>query len=144
MQSLSRCYTSIPNTIHNNGHSILVWFDQSSHHASMTDKMHSFRDLLKPKTPFYLDHQLQQLFEESKQHILESIQHGITIFDKGRSTCFLTDFSKDGIGFSSCKNIVTVQMMCHFVAMMDGKSRWSAVDSPTLQNPDTRLSRKKL
>ncbi len=78
------------------------WFgliNQVSYYASMAEKMRPFRDLLKPKIPFYWDSQLQQLFEESKKHILESIEHGITIFDKGRSTCLVTDFSKDGIGF---------------------------------------------
>ena len=72
---------------------IRSWFgliNQVTYYASMTDKMRPFRDLLKPKTPFYWDHQLQQLFEESKQRILESIQHGIAIFDKGRSTCLVT------------------------------------------------------
>ena len=99
---------------------IRSWFgliNQVTCYASMTDKMRPFRDLLKPKTPFYWDQQLQQLFEESKQRILESIQHGITIFDKGRSTCLVTDFSKDGIGFflmqkhCGCPN--DVPFCCH-------------------------------
>ncbi len=65
----------------------------------MTEKMRPFRDLLKPKVPFYWDRQLQQLFNESKQHIVEAIQQGARIFEKGRKTCLATDWSKDGIGF---------------------------------------------
>ena len=59
------CQFPTPSTITD----IRSWFgliNQVTYYASMTDKMCPSRDLLKPKTPFYLDHQLQQLFEESK------------------------------------------------------------------------------
>ena len=81
---------------------IRSWFgliNQVSYYTSMTDKMRPFRDLLKPKVPFYWDQQLQHLFDESKQHIIEAIQQGVRIFEKGRKTCLATDWSKDGIGF---------------------------------------------
>ena len=81
---------------------IRSWFglvNQVSYYTSMTDKMRPFRDLLKPKMAFYWDQQLQQLFDESKQHIVEAIQQGVRIFEKGRKTCLATDWSKDGIGF---------------------------------------------
>ena len=53
---------------------------------------------MKPKSPFYWDDQLQQLFEESKEGIIQDIQQGVKIFDKGRKTCLTTDWSKEGIG----------------------------------------------
>ena len=81
---------------------IRSWFglvNQVSYYTSMTDKMRPFRDLLKPKMAFYWDQQLQQLFSESKQHIVEVIKQGVRIFEKRRKTCLATDWSKDGIGF---------------------------------------------
>ena len=66
------------------------WFglvNQVSYYTSMTERMRPFRDLLKPKSPFYWDDQLQQLFEESKEGIIQDIQQGVKIFDKGRKTC---------------------------------------------------------
>lgn len=81
---------------------IRSWFgliNQVSYYASMTEKMRPFRDLLKPKLPFYWDHQLQRLFEESKNHIIAEIEQGVRIFERGRKTCLATDWSKDGIGF---------------------------------------------
>ena len=78
------------------------WFglvNQVSYYTSMTERMRPFRDLLKPKSPFFWDDQLQQLFEESKEGIIQDIQQGVKIFDKGRKTCLTTDWSKEGIGF---------------------------------------------
>ena len=81
---------------------IKSWFglvNQVSYYTSMTEKMRPFRNLLKPKTPFYWDNQLQQLCDECKRSIINDIQHGVTIFDKTRKTCLTTDWSKKGIGF---------------------------------------------
>ena len=69
---------------------IRSWFglvNQVSYYMSMTDKMQPFRDLLEPKVPFYWNRQLQQLFDESKQHIVETNQNGTRIFEKVRKTC---------------------------------------------------------
>lgn len=81
---------------------IRSWFgliNQVSYYASMADRMRPFRDLLKPKTTFYWDDQLQQIFDESKQFIVDAIKEGVQIFDKQRKTCLATDWSKEGIGF---------------------------------------------
>ena len=59
-----------------------------------------FRELLKPKTPFYWDEQLTLLFHQSKCQIIKEIEKGIQIFDKTKPTCLATDWSKNGIGFS--------------------------------------------
>ena len=61
--------------------------------------MEPFRDLLKPKSTFYWDQQLNDLFEESKRKIIQEIEHGVKIFDKTRPTCIISDWSKSGICF---------------------------------------------
>ena len=58
-----------------------------------------FRDLLKPKTPFYWDEHLDELFNESKLNIVKEIEDGVRIFDKSKPTCLATDWSKTGLGF---------------------------------------------
>jgi hypothetical protein len=81
---------------------IRSWFglvNQVSYYTSMSERMRPFRDLLKPKSPFYWDSQLQQLFEESKESIVQDILQGVRIFDTGRKTCLTTDWSKEGLGF---------------------------------------------
>ena len=78
------------------------WFglvNQVSYAFSMTDRMLPFRDFLKPGTPFSWDDNLTQLFEESKQVIIDEIRTGVQIFDKDKPTCLATDWSKVGIGF---------------------------------------------
>ena len=81
---------------------IRSWFgliNQVSYTFSMAEKMEPFRDLLKPKSTFYWDQQLNDLFEESKRKIIQEIEHGVKIFDKTRPTCIISDWSKSGIGF---------------------------------------------
>ena len=65
----------------------------------MADKMYPFRQLLKPGTPFNWDTHINQLFEESKQVIVNEIENGVRIFDKTKPTCLATDWSKTGVGF---------------------------------------------
>ena len=98
---------------------IRSWFgllNQVSYTFSMTARMTSFRDLLKPSTPFYWDDHLTQLFEESKTHIIQEIEKGVQIFDLHRPTCITTDWSKTGIGFwllqKHCKCIGTRPFCC--------------------------------
>ena len=78
------------------------WFglvNQVTYAFSMTDKMAPFRELLKPKSSFFWDNELDQLFTASKSKILEEIELGVQIFDKRKPTCIATDWSKTGIGF---------------------------------------------
>ena len=103
---------------------IRSWFglvNQVSYYTSMTDKMRPFRDLLKPKMAFYWDQQLQQLFDESKQHIVEAIQQGVRIFEKGRKTCWQQIGQKMALGSSCCRNTAPVLVMHHSAAQTDGK-----------------------
>ena len=81
---------------------IRSWFgliNQVSFAFSMADKMLSFRELLKPGTPFKWDDNMNSLFEESKNIIITEIEKGVQIFDAQRPTCLATDWSKTGIGF---------------------------------------------
>ena len=78
------------------------WFglvNQVAYAFSMAEQILPFRDLLKPAMPFHWDDSLDQLFEESKTVITTEIPNGVKIFDKNKSTCLATDWSRHGIGF---------------------------------------------
>ena len=81
---------------------IRSWFglvNQVSYAFSMATTMAPFRELLKPRKPFYWDQTLDELFKLSKQKILDEIHHGVQIFDKTKPTYLITDWSKSGVGF---------------------------------------------
>ena len=81
---------------------VCSWFglvNQVAYSFSRADTMAPFRDLLKPSTKFVWTNEHQEAFEASKQEIIEQIQTGVEIFDKSRTTCIATDWSKSGIGF---------------------------------------------
>ena len=81
---------------------IRSWFglvNQVAYTFSMAEVMRPFRDLLKPKTPFNWNEDLEQAFKESKIKIIKEIENGVEIFDKTRHTCIATDWSKTGIGY---------------------------------------------
>ena len=88
----------------------------------MTDRMLSFRELLKPGTPFRLDHFLEQAFQKSKAVIVRDWQ-GTRIFDLNKPTCLATDWSKNGIRFLLFKNIVSVpKQSSHSAVLMIGNN----------------------
>ena len=79
------------------------WFgliNQISYAFSQASVMAPFRELLEKSRPFYWDHSLEAIFQESKQEIIRSIEDGVTTFEVGRPTCLATDWSKTGIGFT--------------------------------------------
>ena len=82
----------------------------------MTDRMLPFRELLKPGTPFRLDHHLEEAFQESKAVIASEIEQGVRIFDPSKLTYLATDLSKDGIGFwlfqNHCECAKTTPFCC--------------------------------
>ena len=85
-----------------NIHDIRSWFglvNQVSYAFSMAERMLPFRALLKAGQQFRWDTELQELFDKSKEHIVQEIETGVRIFDKSKPTCFATDWSKTGIGF---------------------------------------------
>ena len=93
---------------------IRSWFglvNQVAYAFASAQQMQPFRELLKPGKTFEWNDQLEALFDQSKNIILQEIREGVEIYDKTRPTCLLTDWSKDGIGswllqkHCSCKPI---------------------------------------
>ena len=80
------------------------WFgvvNQVAYAFSMSTTMAPFRDLLKKNnTKFYWDDQLEKIFNESKDKIVDMIRDGVCTFEKDRVTCLSTDWSKVGIGYT--------------------------------------------
>ena len=80
---------------------IKSWFglvNQVSSYAQLRDTMAPFRKFLSPKTKFEWDSSLDIAFEKSKAAIIDSIKHGVQIFDVKKPTCLRTDWSVKGIG----------------------------------------------
>ena len=78
------------------------WFglvNQVAYTFSQAATMAPFRDLLKPAAKFIWTQEHQEAFNESKQTIIEQINTGVEIFEKDRTTCIATDWSRTGIGF---------------------------------------------
>ena len=78
------------------------WFglvNQVSYAFASAEKMQPFRKLLQPKMPFQWTGELDKLFEETKNIIIQEIEKGVEIFDKSKPKCLATDYSKGGIGF---------------------------------------------
>ena len=85
-----------------NIHDIRSWFglvNQVSYAFSMAKRMLPFRELLKTGQQFQWNSELQEIFDESKDRIVQEIETGVRIFDKSKPTCIATDWSKTGIGF---------------------------------------------
>ena len=61
--------------------------------------MEPFRELIKPKTPFYWDDTLEKAFNQSKTRLIELVKSGVQAFDTSLPTCLQTDWSKQGMGF---------------------------------------------
>ena len=84
---------------------IRSWFGlvrQVAYAHSISSQLSPFRELLKnrngEKPKFTWNEQLQQLFDESKRHITNSVANGIETFDSSLYTCLQCDWSKQGIG----------------------------------------------
>ena len=65
----------------------------------MKDFAESFRQFLSPKIKFFWNEELDQIFNASKNAIIDMIKEGVRIFDVKRKTCLRCDWSKAGIGF---------------------------------------------
>jgi hypothetical protein len=61
--------------------------------------MAPFRPFLIPKVKFMWTPGLNQVFEESKEVIIESIRHGVEIFDIAKRTCLHPDWLQKGVGY---------------------------------------------
>lgn len=103
-----------------NIHDIRSWFgllNQVSYAFASSAVLQPFRHLLQPSTPFLWTDELDQLFRQSKHHIIREIEEGIKIFNKDTPTCLATDWSKSGIGFwllqKHCSCESTEPFCCH-------------------------------
>ena len=92
------------------------WFglvNQVSHYADLRYIMEPFRKFLSPKSKFEWTDELDQLFTDSRERIIQAIVEGVQMFDMTRRTCLRTDWSKTGIGFwllqkhCQCKKTIT-------------------------------------
>ena len=66
-----------------------AWFglvNQVAWAYSNTTVMQPFRDLVKPNSKFFWDHNLSKIFEESKQVIISCVEEGVICFDLDRVT----------------------------------------------------------
>ena len=79
-----------------------AWFglvNQGSYAFAMAKRMKPFRHLLKPANKFVWNEELEDIFRESKEVIIEEMKEGVRLFDVERTTCLATDWSTDGVGF---------------------------------------------
>lgn len=81
---------------------IRSWFglvNKVSNYAQLRDLMAPFQPFLSPRYPFSWNEELEHIFSQSKQLIVDAICHGVQIFDMTRPTCLRPDWSSHGIGF---------------------------------------------
>ena len=85
-----------------NSTDVRSWFglvNQLSSYAQLRDMVEPFRQFLSPKVKFYWDEKLDQVFNESKDSIVNSIKNGVQIFEIDKPVCLRPDWSKKGIGY---------------------------------------------
>ena len=80
-----------------------------------------FRQLLKPSTTFQWTDDLNDLFEESKQLIIEEVKKDVCIFDKKKPTCLATNWSKSGIGYCLLRSIADAKKSSPSAVKQDGR-----------------------
>ena len=81
---------------------IRAWFglvNQVSHYAQLRDLVETFRQFLSPKVNFFWNEELENIFNASKEAIIQMIKEGVQIYDVNRKTCLRCDWSQEGIGF---------------------------------------------
>ena len=127
---------------------IKSWFglvNQVSQYAQLRNIMAPFRRFLSPRVKFEWNSILDEAFEKSKSVIVETIRHGVEIFDINRPTCLRPDWSRQGIGFfllqkhCECVNILpnccasgwkTTLAGSRFLS--DTESRYAAIEGEAL------------
>ena len=78
------------------------WFglvNQVSWAYAISPIMQPFRDLIKPNVKFYWDSTLDELFQKSKQGIIQSVKEVVQTFEPQQRTCLQTDWCQEGIGY---------------------------------------------
>ena len=82
-----------------NVRSWLGFVNQLAYSFAQAPIMEPFHGLLSAKS-FYWDSSLDQLFQKSKEKIIELVQDSVKTFFLNRPTCLATYWSKVGIGFN--------------------------------------------
>ena len=80
---------------------IRSWFglvNQAAYSFCKTEAMAPFRNLLKKNSKFTWNEDLETSFKKAKKQIAKEIEKGIRIFEKHRTTCLATDWSRSGVG----------------------------------------------
>ena len=81
---------------------IRSWFglvNQVANYAQLRDTMTPFKPFLSPRYKFSWSAELEDVFQASKQAIVDAIRQGVEIFDITRRTCLRPDWSRRGIGY---------------------------------------------
>jgi hypothetical protein len=81
---------------------IRSWFglvNQVANYGQLHDVMAPFCPFLSPKVKFMWTPELNQAFEESKEAIIESIRHGMKIFDIAKRTCLRPEWLQKEVGY---------------------------------------------
>ena len=81
---------------------IRSWYgliNQVGNYAQLRESLAPFRKFLSTKSKFEWSDELNEAFERSKLHIVESIRKGVEIFDPARPTCLRPDWSTRGLGY---------------------------------------------
>ena len=87
--------------------------------------MTPFRDFLKskPDNMQYWDQTMDELFKRSKAEIVRLIQEGVKAFEKNRTTCLATDWSRTGMGFT----LTQKHCKCKIITPECGNDHWKIV-----------------
>ena len=73
--------------------------NQAAWSYSIGPIMEPFRELVKHNNNFYWDANLDQIFSQSKDILIQQILERIRTFDTSRTTCLQPDWSKTGLGY---------------------------------------------
>jgi hypothetical protein len=91
--------------------------NQGAYAFSMTKQMQPFRHLLKPSVLFAWTEELDDLFQQSKEVIINEMKEGVRLYDPERATCLATDWSVNGVGFfmlhKYCQCTSYTPVFCH-------------------------------
>ena len=91
--------------------------NQAAYSFSKTEVMAPFRCLLKKNSKFVWNEHMETAFRKAKEQIAKEITKGIKIFERNRTTCLATDWSKSGF----YKNTVSATAKNRSAAPTDGK-----------------------
>ena len=77
---------------------VQAWFGLLEQ-VSFAREMGAFRDLLSSKEEFSWNETLQREFEAGRQTIADKVEEGVKLFQVGRPTALVTDWSKESLRY---------------------------------------------